>query len=48
MRIIVGDEQHELAAGDSIFFHADVHHGYESRGSRESRCIDVISYGRSR
>jgi transcriptional regulator with XRE-family HTH domain len=47
MRIIVGDELHELSAGDSIFFHADVPHGYEASGSRESRCIDVISYGRS-
>jgi transcriptional regulator with XRE-family HTH domain len=47
MRISVGDEAHDLAVGDSIFFHADVPHCYESRSSREARCIDVISYGRS-
>lgn len=47
MRISVSDEVHELAAGDSIFFRADVPHCYESRSSREARCIDVISYGRS-
>jgi transcriptional regulator with XRE-family HTH domain len=47
MRLSVGDEAHELAAGDSIFFHADVPHCYESRSSRETRCIDVISYGRA-
>lgn len=47
MRISVAGEVHELEVGDSIFFHADVPHCYESRSSREVRCIDVISYGRA-
>jgi transcriptional regulator with XRE-family HTH domain len=46
LRVVVGDESHELAPGDSIFFHADVLHHYENRSSRETRCIDIISYAR--
>jgi len=47
LRVIVGDETHELAPGDSMFFRADAPHSYESRSSHETRCIDIISYGRS-
>jgi quercetin dioxygenase-like cupin family protein len=43
----VGDETHDLAPGDSIFFRADVPHSYESRSSHDTRCIDIISYARS-
>jgi len=46
LRMIVGEESNELAPGDSIFFHADVPHVYENRSSRETRCIDIISYSR--
>jgi transcriptional regulator with XRE-family HTH domain len=46
MRVTVAGDAHELAAGDSIFFHADVPHSYESRSSQEARCVDIISYGR--
>jgi transcriptional regulator with XRE-family HTH domain len=46
LRVAIGEEAQELLAGDCIFFHADVPHSYESRSSHESRCINVISYGR--
>jgi XRE family transcriptional regulator, regulator of sulfur utilization len=47
LRIVVGDETHDLATGDTLYFHANVPHSYENRSSRESRCIDVIAYGRA-
>jgi transcriptional regulator with XRE-family HTH domain len=47
LRIVVADETHDLAPGDSIFFRADVPHSYESRSSHDTRCIDVISYART-
>jgi transcriptional regulator with XRE-family HTH domain len=46
MRILVSDGEHELSAGDSIFFKADVPHTYENRASHESRCFNVIRYAR--
>jgi transcriptional regulator with XRE-family HTH domain len=46
VRVVVGDETHDLAPGDSMFFRADLPHSYESRSSHETRCIDVISYAR--
>ncbi|HMI83587.1 MAG TPA: XRE family transcriptional regulator [Polyangiaceae bacterium] len=45
LRVSVGDESHELRAGDSLFFEADVRHAYENPTLRETRCIDVIGYG---
>lgn len=47
MRLTVGDEQHDLAPGDTIYFQADVPHTYENRSTREARCLNVIAYGRS-
>ncbi|HEX4336654.1 MAG TPA: XRE family transcriptional regulator [Polyangiaceae bacterium] len=44
LRVSVGEETHELAPGDSIFFHADVPHAYESRSSHETRCLDIVAY----
>jgi XRE family transcriptional regulator, regulator of sulfur utilization len=46
LRVTAGDETHELTAGDTLYFHANVAHSYENRSSRESRCIDIIAYGR--
>ena len=47
LRVRVGDETHDLGPGDSLFFHANTQHSYENRATRESRCIDVIGYGRT-
>ncbi|HKQ67959.1 MAG TPA: XRE family transcriptional regulator, partial [Polyangiaceae bacterium] len=47
LRMTVGDDSYDLVPGDSIFFRADLPHVYESRSSHDSRCINVISYGRS-
>jgi len=47
LRVEVSNETHDLAAGDSMFFRADVPHSYESRSSHETRCIDIIAYGRT-
>jgi len=46
VRVGVGDAVHELSAGDSVFFHADVRHFYENRSTRETRLLDVIHYPR--
>jgi transcriptional regulator with XRE-family HTH domain len=46
VRVTAGDESHDLAPGDSMFFRADMPHSYESRSSHETRCIDIISYAR--
>jgi transcriptional regulator with XRE-family HTH domain len=47
LRVTAGEEQHELGAGDTLLFQANVDHAYENRSSRESRCIDIIAYGRT-
>jgi XRE family transcriptional regulator, regulator of sulfur utilization len=46
LRVIAGDETHDLGAGDTLYFHANVAHSYENRSTRESRCVDIIAYGR--
>jgi transcriptional regulator with XRE-family HTH domain len=46
LRVTAGDETHELQAGDTLYFQANVPHTYENRSSRESRCIDIIAYSR--
>jgi XRE family transcriptional regulator, regulator of sulfur utilization len=47
LRITVDTETHDLVPGDSIFFRADVPHGYANQSSHEARCIDLIAYGRT-
>ena len=47
LRMIIDDQNYDLATGDSIFFNADVRHVYESRSSHATRCINVIAYSRS-
>jgi len=42
----VGDETHDLGAGDSISFVADVPHAYENTGASEARYYNVIVYDR--
>lgn len=46
LRMHVGDEVHELAAGDTIAFDADRPHAYENPGGSEARYHNVIVYGR--
>ena len=46
LRLHVGDEVCDLAAGDSVYFEADVAHAYENPGRVESRYINVILYNR--
>jgi len=46
LRVTAGDETHDLTAGDTLYFQANVPHAYENRSSRETRCIDIIAYGR--
>lgn len=46
LRLTVGDQAYDVAAGDSIFFSADVSHMYESRSSHPVRSIEVIAYQR--
>jgi quercetin dioxygenase-like cupin family protein len=46
LRLSVGSNVQDLAAGDSVFFRADVAHVYENPGTREVRFLDVIEYSR--
>ncbi|HTB73471.1 MAG TPA: XRE family transcriptional regulator [Polyangiaceae bacterium] len=46
LRVTTGEETHDLNAGDTLYFLAHLPHSYENRGARESRCIDIIAYGR--
>jgi transcriptional regulator with XRE-family HTH domain len=44
LRLKAADDVHELAAGDSVLFAADVPHVYENPGSSEARYHNVILY----
>lgn len=46
LRLTVGSATHELGAGDSVFFRADVEHSYQNDSSRETRFMDIIHYSR--
>ena len=46
LRLSVEGSDHELMAGDTIFFAADLPHSYENRGSQEARCLNIIHYER--
>lgn len=46
LRLHVADQVHELAAGDSVYFEADVPHAYENPGRTEARYHNVILYPR--
>lgn len=46
LRMRVGDDTYDLAAGDSIAFAADKPHAYENAGASEGRYHNVIVYGR--
>ncbi|MCE9578331.1 MAG: XRE family transcriptional regulator [Deltaproteobacteria bacterium] len=44
LRLTAADAVHELAAGDTVLFAADVPHVYENPGSSEARYHNVIMY----
>jgi transcriptional regulator with XRE-family HTH domain len=46
LRLRVGDESYELAAGDSVAFAADRTHAYENPGASDARYHNVIIYER--
>ncbi len=46
LRLHVGDERYDLAAGDSVAFPADVQHAYENPATSEARYHNVILYER--
>ena len=46
LRLHVADQVYELAAGDSVYFEADVPHAYENPGRTEARYHNVILYPR--
>lgn len=47
LRVTVGDEVFDLRAGDTLRFDANVPHSYENRSSGETRCVNVVGYGRA-
>lgn len=46
LRMRVGTDTHDLAAGDSVSFRADQDHAYENPGATEARYHDIIIYDR--
>jgi XRE family transcriptional regulator, regulator of sulfur utilization len=48
LRMAVGDETHNLAAGDSILFDANQTHVYQNPGGSYARYYDLISYSLQR
>lgn len=46
LRLTAGDSVHDLAAGDSASFAADLPHVYENPGGAEARYHDLILYSR--
>lgn len=46
LRLRLGADVHDLAAGDSVSFAADAPHVYENPGASEARYHDVIVYAR--
>jgi quercetin dioxygenase-like cupin family protein len=44
LRMTVGDERFDLAAGDVFQFRADAAHGYENRSTHETRILNLIQY----
>jgi transcriptional regulator with XRE-family HTH domain len=46
LRLTVGATTHALAAGDSVWFAADVPHVYNNPGTSEARYHDLILYAR--
>ncbi len=46
VRVRVAEEVHDLGAGDTIAFSADVPHAYENPGNSEVRCHNIIIYAR--
>jgi transcriptional regulator with XRE-family HTH domain len=46
LRLTVGDSTYALAAGDSVWFAADVPHVYDNPGTSEARYHDLILYAR--
>lgn len=46
LRLTVGDTTYALAAGDSVWFAADVPHVYDNPGTSEARYHDLILYAR--
>jgi transcriptional regulator with XRE-family HTH domain len=44
LRMTVGEEQFDLAAGDVFQFRADAEHVYENRSTHETRILNLIQY----
>jgi transcriptional regulator with XRE-family HTH domain len=42
LELRIGEEQHELAAGDAIYFDSTVPHGYRKLGSKRTEALVVV------
>lgn len=45
LAVMVGDDEHELAAGDSMYFDASVPHAYRRIGNRACSAVVVTAGG---
>jgi transcriptional regulator with XRE-family HTH domain len=43
--LVIDGERHELAAGDSVTFDADLPHHFENHGKEDARLLAVVSAG---
>jgi XRE family transcriptional regulator, regulator of sulfur utilization len=45
LELFIDGQRHELSAGDSVTFDADLPHHFENNGSTEARLIAVVAAG---
>jgi transcriptional regulator with XRE-family HTH domain len=45
LTLVIGDSEHELAAGDTVTFDADLAHHFENRGTSETEFLAVVAAG---
>ena len=43
--LVIDDERHELAAGDSVTFDADLPHHFENEGDEPAEFLAVVAAG---
>jgi quercetin dioxygenase-like cupin family protein len=45
LTLVIDEERHDLAAGDSVTFDADLPHHFENHGKEEAVLLAVVSAG---
>jgi transcriptional regulator with XRE-family HTH domain len=45
LTLVIGDSEHELGAGDTVTFDADLPHHFENRGAERTEFVAVVAAG---